>query len=158
MRASGPGGQNVNKVSTAVQLRTTSDDRSLPADVRERLRALAGSRMTDEDVLVIDARTNRTQVQNREEARERLGGVHTARAHPAETPAEDPSNQGGERTAAGLEEATRRHERGRGPAATSSAATGGGSQIHGGDVVNDLLGDMRRDLVLRRRRLAPSRP
>ena len=73
VRASGPGGQNVNKVSTAVQVRVDLAATSLPADVRARLVALAGARMTAAGVLVIDAREHRTQAQNREAARDRLG-------------------------------------------------------------------------------------
>ena len=76
MRASGPGGQNVNKVSSAVQLRyDVAHSNALPEEVRRRLVRQAGRRMTAEGVLVIEARQFRAQEQNRQAAIERLVGL-----------------------------------------------------------------------------------
>jgi ribosome-associated protein len=73
IRASGPGGQNVNKLASAVQLRfDVRGSPNLPDEVRARLERLAGSRLTREGVVVINAQRHRTQERNRQDARERL--------------------------------------------------------------------------------------
>jgi ribosome-associated protein len=72
VRSSGPGGQNVNKVATAVELRFDIGASSLPDEVKQRIRALAQNRIAADGRLLIDSRAFRTQLQNREAARDRL--------------------------------------------------------------------------------------
>jgi ribosome-associated protein len=75
-RASGPGGQHVNKTSTAIELRfDVRGSPSLPPDVKSRLETLAGARLTQEGVLVLFAQEHRSQEMNRQAARERLLGL-----------------------------------------------------------------------------------
>ena len=83
VRASGPGGQNVNKVSSAVQLRFDAAHAfTLPSHVRQRLLRLAGSRATAEGTIVISVDTTRSQVRNRAEAQERLVALVREAAKP----------------------------------------------------------------------------
>ncbi len=99
VRARGPGGQHVNKASTAVELRFRVEaSRSLPEEVKRRLLSIAKTRISDQGVLVIQASRFRSQKQNREDALERLAElIHRARTKPKKRKKTRPSRQANER-------------------------------------------------------------
>jgi ribosome-associated protein len=119
IRSSGPGGQNVNKVATAVRLRfDVRNSASLPAEVRERLIRLAGRRIGDDGCLMIHARRRRTQESNRREAVERLVELiaraserPTARRATRPTAASQTRRLEAKRRRSAIKEARREHKR-----------------------------------------------